>query len=275
MQKRMRKASRIILISIAGLFAFSDFAAAVDRQMTVNSSYPSPFGGYKQLSLKRAAIGADYMNASSVCWVDEVCPANSSRTETATSLVVQGKVGIGTIYPNFLLDIHNGFYVDNQGNVKIRTMTSTTAKFFAYVSSPGIRLQNYDAANGAGIAFQNNLNDTAVLRMHGSAHATLPNATQLSVPRELRVQTGSPGDPATSTTTFSGRGVTMSSSDSNVYPVLSVEGAIKVGAVDINVYACNATREGTLVYYQPGAPVTGRIMYCNSSHAWKELPGIA
>ncbi len=73
------------------------FAQVVSEALTISTYYPSPYGSYGELRAQRVAIGDNYMNVALHCWDGTgVC---TNTIPTATDLVVEGSVGIGTSNP--------------------------------------------------------------------------------------------------------------------------------------------------------------------------------
>jgi hypothetical protein len=72
-----------------------DFAQSDGENITLTTYYPAPYGVYKEVRSKRIAIGDNYYDSSQYCW-EGSCTTNITSD---TSLIVEGKVGIGTPTP--------------------------------------------------------------------------------------------------------------------------------------------------------------------------------
>ncbi|MDI6758173.1 MAG: hypothetical protein QMD94_00630 [Candidatus Omnitrophota bacterium] len=71
-----------------------------EETITITTYYPSPYGSYRELTAHQMKIGSNYANAPVVAVND--------------SLIVQGRIGIGTATPNSTLDVA-GDIITNAG----------------------------------------------------------------------------------------------------------------------------------------------------------------
>jgi|GEM_PF-2440482 len=81
------------------------------EELVITTYYPVPYGDYQELRVRRMAIGPEYSKSSSYCWGGGSC--STSIPDTA-NLVVEGRVGIGTVSPQTALDV-NGKITMQQG----------------------------------------------------------------------------------------------------------------------------------------------------------------
>jgi len=85
----------LVLIGIIGLVIgfYTSFGFTQEGEtLTITTYYPSPYGVYKELRAKKMAIGDSYYDASRYVWGDDI--------DSDADLVVEGKVGIGTMRPD-------------------------------------------------------------------------------------------------------------------------------------------------------------------------------
>jgi hypothetical protein len=81
-------------ILFVGIIFSLVFAA---ETLTISTYYPSPYGSYGELRSQNVAIGDNYTDVTQYCWQGTgVC---TNTIPTATDLVVEGNVGIGTSNP--------------------------------------------------------------------------------------------------------------------------------------------------------------------------------
>lgn len=106
----------IISILIFSFLLLHSNCFAAD-QLTITTYYPSPYGSYQELRSQRIAVGNTYINNSVVCWggAGAGCPGGSVDPGAATSVVVEGNFGIGTIAPAEKLEV--------SGNIKLSGAT--------------------------------------------------------------------------------------------------------------------------------------------------------
>ncbi|HOW59563.1 MAG TPA: hypothetical protein PLO78_07560 [Candidatus Omnitrophota bacterium] len=90
----MSKKTIAVLLAIFFIL-FPVFLFAATRQVTLTTYLPSSQGSYKQIGLKHAAIGSNYMDPKTTCWADDPTCLLTTPIDAATSLVVQGYMGIG------------------------------------------------------------------------------------------------------------------------------------------------------------------------------------
>ncbi|MFA5144996.1 MAG: hypothetical protein WC723_03210 [Candidatus Omnitrophota bacterium] len=82
---------------ILSSFSFSE------ETLTITSYYPSPYGSYNELRAKRVAIGDNYINTTTYTW--ETTDGDGGEVDYLADLVVEGRVGIGTVTPTTPLHI--------------------------------------------------------------------------------------------------------------------------------------------------------------------------
>ena len=92
----------VFFIIFTFIFSFSLFSQSPQNTLTITTYYPSPFGVYKELRVKRMAIGDNYYKSSDYCW-EGIC---STHISSNTGLIVEGNVGIGTTDPMGKLDVN-------------------------------------------------------------------------------------------------------------------------------------------------------------------------
>jgi len=78
----------------------------VEETFTISTYYPSPYGVYKELRAQRMAIGDNYYG-SDYCW-EGSC---TNQINADTDLVVEGRVGIGTVSPLYQLHLKGVRYI--------------------------------------------------------------------------------------------------------------------------------------------------------------------
>lgn len=86
------------------LIAFSSGYAQTNEQITLTTYYPSPQGSYVELRSRRLALGDNYLSPAAFCWPPTAC-ANAINGNA--DLVVEGRVGIGTITPTGALAVNS------------------------------------------------------------------------------------------------------------------------------------------------------------------------
>ncbi len=89
---------------------------ASEESLTITTYYPSPYGSYRELRSQRIAIGDDYIQGKDYCWEGESgCTDTGGKNmiPSATDLVVQGNVGIGTT------DIFGGVHIKKSGQALV------------------------------------------------------------------------------------------------------------------------------------------------------------
>ncbi len=82
----------------AALAVFLSASAWGAEEITITTYYPSPQGVYKNLKAKQLAVGDTYYGLK---WQ----PETGGTISAAADMVVEGRVGIGTITPNHLLSV--------------------------------------------------------------------------------------------------------------------------------------------------------------------------
>jgi len=90
MVKKVSSSAFFIIFTF--IFSFSLFSQSPQNTLTITTYYPSPFGVYKELRVKRMAIGDNYYKSSDYCW-EGIC---STHISSNTGLIVEDNVGIGT-----------------------------------------------------------------------------------------------------------------------------------------------------------------------------------
>ena len=92
----------VFFIIFTFIFSFSLFSQSPQNTLTITTYYPSPFGVYKELRVKRMAIGDNYYKSSDYCW-EGIC---STHISSNTGLIVEDNVGIGTDNPQAKLHVN-------------------------------------------------------------------------------------------------------------------------------------------------------------------------
>ncbi len=109
MLEKRERFSRIILSAVFIFLAlFSLALAQLNESLTITTYYPSPMGSYNEVRSRRMAIGTTYFDTSVHCWDDGIGgggPCGPDDIDANASLVVEGRVGIGTLAPSQMLDI--------------------------------------------------------------------------------------------------------------------------------------------------------------------------
>ena len=100
MVKKVSSSAFFIIFTF--IFSFSLFSQSPQNTLTITTYYPSPFGVYKELRVKRMAIGDNYYKSSDYCW-EGIC---STHISSNTGLIVEGNVGIGTDNPQVKLHVN-------------------------------------------------------------------------------------------------------------------------------------------------------------------------
>jgi hypothetical protein len=96
---------RIVLV-ISLFFGFG-VSSGFGEDITLTTFYPSPYGVYQELRSKRLAIGDNYVLNNNYCWGGGCV----HTIDSAADLVVEGKVGIGTVNPRNKLDVEGSAVV--------------------------------------------------------------------------------------------------------------------------------------------------------------------
>ncbi len=86
------------------LIASSLGYAQTNEQITLTTYYPSPQGSYVELRSKRLALGDNYLSPVAFCWPPTAC---ANVINGSADLVVEGRVGIGTITPTGALAVNS------------------------------------------------------------------------------------------------------------------------------------------------------------------------
>ncbi|MBU2102956.1 MAG: hypothetical protein ABH865_00130 [Candidatus Omnitrophota bacterium] len=106
-------------------------AFCVDETITISTYYPAPYGIYKELRSQRIAIGENYINNVQYCWAPKAC---ANQINATADLVVEGKVGIGTVQPLTSLQV-------------VGQQTDLTTRW-SQQGGDIIRLMHHDASRG-------------------------------------------------------------------------------------------------------------------------------
>lgn len=86
------------LLALASL----SLAATNEESITITTYYPSPYGVYNEMRAKKMAVGDNYYS-SDYCWSPNTC---QNQIASDVSLVVEGRIGIGTTNPNSRANLH-------------------------------------------------------------------------------------------------------------------------------------------------------------------------
>ncbi|MFA5144995.1 MAG: hypothetical protein WC723_03205 [Candidatus Omnitrophota bacterium] len=94
----------LIKIGITSFFLLilSSFSFA-EETLTFTTYYPSPYASYNELRAKRMAIGDNYIDSTTYTW--EVTDGDGGEVDYLADLVVEGRVGIGTVIPTVPLHV--------------------------------------------------------------------------------------------------------------------------------------------------------------------------
>lgn|GEM_PF-5699488 len=101
MKKKIKQ--NFLNIVILACFCLTALFCFAEEQITITTYYPSPVGVYRELRSVYMSVGVNYSNNSQFCWAGG-CPA-TGVVDWLTSLIVQGRVGIGTHNSTSPLDI--------------------------------------------------------------------------------------------------------------------------------------------------------------------------
>ncbi len=97
----------LVILFISNLFTLA-FAQQTTDSIRFVTYYPSPYGSYAELRSKKLAVGAGYINASTLSWNTDADSFCSPGQICNADLVVEGNVGIGTAAPAEILHIYGG-----------------------------------------------------------------------------------------------------------------------------------------------------------------------
>ncbi len=92
----MKNALTSLVLTVELILSFGVLSRlAYGETITLTTYYPSPLGVYKELRAEKIGIGENYYDAKEYCW-----EGNCDTTiDEDADLVVEGKVGIGTVEP--------------------------------------------------------------------------------------------------------------------------------------------------------------------------------
>src|SRR3990167_766825 len=105
MQKKFFSLSLLAPLLINFLFPLFSFSQSEEETLTITTYYPAPYGVYSEMRAKRMAVGDKYYDGSQYCWSPATCAnqidgiTSSCWPNCNTNLIVEGKVGIGTVAP--------------------------------------------------------------------------------------------------------------------------------------------------------------------------------
>jgi len=85
------------------LFLIPNYFLFAEETLTITSYYPSPYGSYNELRAKRIAIGDNYINTTTYTW--EATDGDGGEVDYLADLIVEGRVGIGTVTPTVPLHV--------------------------------------------------------------------------------------------------------------------------------------------------------------------------
>jgi hypothetical protein len=103
MEVKMPKLFRNILLVLLFLSLSLTYALALE-EIAITTYYPSPYGSYNELRSKRMAIGDDYLDSVGYTW--EAADGDGGEVDYQADLVVEGRVGVGTVTPTVALDVN-------------------------------------------------------------------------------------------------------------------------------------------------------------------------
>jgi hypothetical protein len=134
----MKKSNNIFkLFLIILTFMFSSTAFSQNQEdIEIATSYPSPVGLYNELRLRHLMVGDEYINNYANYCLGGGC---ANIIDTNTALIVDGKVGIGTITPKFKLSVYRDFG-NLYPNGSIIASGTFNSGLILQTSGPGTRL---------------------------------------------------------------------------------------------------------------------------------------
>ena len=100
----MKKLITLFFVTAFIFNVFSVFYSFADETITLTTYYPAPYGIYKELRANAIAIGKDYRYYSSTSGL------------TDGTLIVSGRVGIGTSVPQAKLDVNGKIRIGDSGD---------------------------------------------------------------------------------------------------------------------------------------------------------------
>jgi len=232
----------IMSLSLGAFDAAFSQTATIEETISISTYYPSPMGVYKELRSQRMAIGDNYYG-SDYCW-GGVC---TNPIGNATSLVVEGNVGIGMTAPSSRLVVRqetNSVSTDISTRLAAFTLTAkdgdeaVSLELFGYPASTEPYLDNtvmlYAPQGGQADNLQIAVADSAgTIRFHTTGWQTA--ATE-------RMRIAANGNVGIGTTIPQAK--------------VDVAGEIKVGNSGL---ACNANTTGALRY-------NSTIQYCDGTN---------
>lgn len=134
----MIKAGTLVLLAAGFLcvFPLSLFATATiqTEELVISTYYPSPAGSYAELRAERMAIGDTFYLNSKVGWDGLALPSGGFVETADVSLLVEGRVGIGTSNPQSMLDVAGNIQIDS-GSQDNQPVVWTDEGVLAYCTS--------------------------------------------------------------------------------------------------------------------------------------------
>ena len=103
MQKRI-----FFLLTLSAMLSISYFAFAAKEEIILSTYYPAPYGEYEELRAKKIALGEHYSDPAEYSWGG----APRYIVGSGVDLIVEGKVGIGTLSPTSKLDVSGDIGAD-------------------------------------------------------------------------------------------------------------------------------------------------------------------
>jgi len=134
------KLKTFTLFFLLSFFLLASNSSALAETVTFTTYYPTPFGVYQELRARKMAIGDTYYDSSAHCWSGCAFP----DIDINADLVVEGRVGIGTMTPTESLEIVGGklkvgdTIIDNNEIYRLNndTLTLGATTTFAVESVP-------------------------------------------------------------------------------------------------------------------------------------------
>lgn len=105
-KKKMKKPFLVFCFTISMFFLCP--LSYAQEQITITTYYPAPVGVYTELRAQRLALGATYFNPSVNVWETAAGVPVGATIGVNADLVVEGRVGIGTMKPLTQVEIRGG-----------------------------------------------------------------------------------------------------------------------------------------------------------------------